>query len=56
MISWFLRKKLIKLFNPTFEACIGKVQNTTGFEERSFAYGSLQFFVRCETCFCRDKL
>lgn len=56
----YLHEKLIKLLNPSFEACIGKVQNTTGFEERSFAYSLLQFSVlqllKCETCFCQDRI
>lgn len=38
----YLHEKLIKLLSPTFEACIGKAQNTMGFEER-FAYRLLQF-------------
>lgn len=37
-----LHEKLIKLLNPSFEACIGKAQNTMGFEE-CFAYCLLQF-------------
>lgn len=56
----YLHEKLIKLFNPTFEACIGKVKNTMGFEGRSFAYCLLQFsvlqFLKYETSFCQDRV
>lgn len=38
----YLHDKLIKLLNPTCEACIGKAQNAMGFEER-FPYCLLQF-------------
>lgn len=56
----YLHEKLIKLLDPTFETCVGKVQNTTGFEQRSFAQGRLQFSVlqllKCEICFCQDAI
>lgn len=54
----YLHVKLIEVFNLTFEACIGKVQNTMG-SEKLYLLSlllSVLLFLKYETSLCKDRV
>lgn len=55
----YLHVKLIEVFNLTFEACIGKVQNTMGSEKKLYLLSlllSVLLFLKYETSLCKDRV